>query len=199
MAIERGCKPAKRNALAVVASLVLALAVLLSIRSALAAPQLVRAVPPNDAVLGDAPSRIEMSFDQPLASDSAATEVTLAREGSPAEFRPLYAAVDHRDPTRLVVTPPQSLDQGHYTVSWQVTSAKDGSVTEGQYAFSISSSAPAGTAGEGGGGPDILFLSLITLAGIGGGAFLGLLLYLGRRLLGLGGHPTTETTLPQHH
>jgi hypothetical protein len=42
-------------------------------------------------------------------------------------------------------------------------------------------------------------MALITLAGIGGGAFLGLLLYLSRRALGLGGHPTTETTLPEHH
>jgi hypothetical protein len=42
-------------------------------------------------------------------------------------------------------------------------------------------------------------MALITLAGIGGGTFLALLLYLGRRALGLGGHPTTETTLPEHH
>ena len=73
-----------------------------------------RAEPPNDAVLGEAPARIEMWFDQPLVSDFAATEVTLAREGASAEIRPLYAAVDHRDPTRLVVSPPQSLDEGDY-------------------------------------------------------------------------------------
>jgi len=180
-----------------VASLLLLLAVLLSARSALADPQLVRADPPNDAVVDEAPARIEMWFDQRLASHSAATEVTLAREGAPAEIRPLYAAVDHRDPTRLVVSPPQSLDEGHYTVSWRITSAEDGSVSQGEYAFSISSTAPAGAAG--GSGPDILFIALMTTAGIGGGAFLGLLLYLARRALGIGGHPTTETTLPEHH
>jgi hypothetical protein len=32
-----------------------------------------------------------------------------------------------------------------------------------------------------------------------GAAILGLLLYLARRALGLGGHPTSETTLPEHH
>ena len=199
MAFEHDDKAAKRSALAAVTSALLVLAVLLSVRSAMADPQLVRTEPRNDAELREAPARVEMWFDQPLVSDFAATEVTLAREGAAAEFRPLYAAVDHRDPTRLVVSPPQSLDEGHYVVSWRITSAEDGSVSEGEYAFSISSSAPAGVAAEGDGGPDILFLSLITLAGIGGGAFLGLLLYLARRALGLGGHPTTETTLPEHH
>jgi methionine-rich copper-binding protein CopC len=199
MAIEHDSKTAKRSALAAVTFAFLMLAVLLSARSALADPQLVRTEPPNDAVLGEAPARIEMWFDQPLVSDFAATEVTLAREGASAEIRPLYAAVDHRDPTRLVVSPPQSLDKGHYTASWRITSAEDGSVSEGEYAFSISSSAPTGAAGEEGGGPDILFISLMTTAGIGGGAFLGLLLYLARRALGIGGHPTSETTLPEHH
>jgi len=199
MAIEGVGRTARRSALAAVTFAFLLLAVLLSARSALADPQLVRTEPPNDAVLGDAPGRIEMWFDQALASDSAATEVTLAREGAPAEIRPLYAAVDHRDPTRLIVSPPQSLDNGHYTLSWRITSAEDASVSQGEYAFSISSSAPAGTAGEGGSGPDILFMALMTLAGISGGAFLGLLLYLARRALGLGGHPTSETTLPEHH
>ena len=199
MAIKYDGKTARRSALAAITFAFLLLAVLLPAGSALADPQLVRAEPPNDAVLGDAPGRIEMWFDQPLASDSAATEVTLAREGASAEIRPLYATVDHRDPTRLVVSPPQSLDNGHYTVSWRITSAEDGSVSQGEYAFSISSSAPAGTTGGGGGGPDILFTALITTAGIGGGAFLGLLLYLARRALGIGGHPTSETTLPEHH
>ena len=169
----------------------------LSAQSALADPELVRTVPPNDAALDEAPGRVEMQFDQPLARGSDATEVTLAREGEPAEFRPLYAALDPRDSTRLIVTPPQSLDEGDYLIKWRITSAEDGSLSEGEYAFSISSSAPAGS--EGDSGPDILFLTLITLAGIGGGTFLGLLLYLGRRALGLGGHPTTETTLPEHH
>jgi methionine-rich copper-binding protein CopC len=197
MAIERVGRTARRSALASVTFAFLLLAVLLPARSALADPQLERTEPPNDAVLGDAPGRIEMWFDQPLASDSAATEVTIAREGAPAAIRPLYAAVDHRDPTRLIVSPPQSLDKGHYTLSWRITSAEDGSVSEGEYAFSISSSAPAGTADDS--GPDILFIALMTTAGIGGGAFLGLLLYLARRALGLGGHPTSETTLPEHH
>jgi methionine-rich copper-binding protein CopC len=200
MLIEHHGKTAKRTALAVVAfAALLSAVVLFSARSALADPQLVRAEPPNDAVLGEAPARVEMWFDQPLASGSAATEVTLALAGESTEFRPLYAAVDHRDPTRLVVSPPQSLDKGDYLIKWRITSAEDGSVSEGEYAFSIDSSAPAGSASEGGSGPDILFMALITLAGIGGGAFLGLLLYLARRALGLGGHPTTETTLPEHH
>ena len=187
---------AKRSALAAV-SLLLLLSALVPARSALADPQLERSEPPNDAVLGEAPARIEMWFDQPLASHSAATEVTLTREGADAEIRPLYAAVDHRDLTRLIVSPPQSLDEGDYVVSWRITSAEDGSVSEGEYAFSISSTAPAGTAEDS--GPDILFIALMTTAGIGGGAFLGLLLYLARRALGIGGHPTTETTLPEHH
>jgi len=197
MAIKRDGKTARQSALAAATFALSLLAVLLSARSALAAPQLVRAEPPNDSVLDEAPARIEMWFDQPLASDYAATEVTLTREGASAEFRPLYAAVDHRDPTRLIVSPPQSLDEGEYLIDWRITSAEDGSVSEGEYAFSISSSAPAGTAEDS--GPDILFIALMTTAGIGGGAFLGLLLYLARRALGIGGHPTTETTLPEHH
>jgi len=200
MLAELHRKAVKRTVLVAVAFAVLLLAsVLLPARSALANPQVVRAVPPNDAVLGEAPARVEMWFDQPLASDFAATEVTLERAGASTEIRPLYAAVDHRDPTRLLVSPPQSLDEGDYVVRWRITSAEDGSVSEGEYAFAISSSAPAVSASEGDGGPDILFLTLITTAGIGGGALLGLLLYLARRALGLGGHPTTETSLPEHH
>jgi methionine-rich copper-binding protein CopC len=149
--------------------------------------------------MDEAPARVEMWFDQPLASDFAATEVTLGLVGASTEIRPLYAAVDHRDPTRLLISPPQSLDEGRYLIEWRITSAQDGSVTEGEYAFSIASSAPAAAGSEGESGPDILFLALITLAGIGGGTFLGLLLYLFRRALGLGGHPPTETSLPEHH
>ena len=198
MLIELHRKTAKRTALVTVTFALLLLAsVLLPARSASADPELVRAQPPNDAELGEAPARIELWFDQSLVADFAATQVTLEREGT--EIRPLYAAVDHRDPTRLLVSPPQSLDQGDYVVKWRITSAEDGSVSEGEYAFSISSSAPAASEGEEDSGPDILFLALITTAGIGGGALLGLLLYLARRALGLGGHPTTETTLPEHH
>ena len=200
MLIEHHGKAAKRSALAAVAFAVLLLAAaLLSTRSALADPQLVRAEPPTESVLTDAPGQVDMWFSQPLARGSNATEVTLEREGASTQIRPLYAAVDPRDPTRLIVSPPQSLDKGDYVIKWRITSAEDGSVSEGEYAFSISSSAPAGPVNEGDSGPDILFLSLITLAGIGGGTLLGLVLYLGRRALGLGGHPTTETTLPQHH
>ena len=191
-------KAAKRSALAAAVA-VLLFAALPSTRSALADPQLVRAEPPNDVVLDEAPGRVEMQFDQPLARGSDATKVTLEREGASAEFRPLYAAVDPHDATRLIVSPPQSLDEGRYLIKWSVTSAQDESVSEGEYAFSISSSAPAGTGSKAESGPDILFLALITVAGIGGGTLLGLLLYLARRALGLGGHPTTETTLPQHH
>jgi methionine-rich copper-binding protein CopC len=156
-------------------------------------------VPPNDAVLGEAPDRIDLWFDQALVLDFAATEVTIERAGESTEVRPLYAAVDHRDPTRLLVSPPQALEEGEWSLKWRITSAEDGSVSEGEYTFSISSSAPVISAGEEDGGPDILFLSLMTTAGIGGGALLGLLLYLSRRALGLGGHPTTETSLPEHH
>ncbi len=200
MLTELHRKTAKRTALAAVAfAVLLSSLALLAARSASADPRLVRAEPPNDTVLGEAPARVEMWFDQPLASDFAATEVTIARTGGPTEIRPLYAAVDHRDPTRLLISPPQSLDEGDYLIKWQITSAEDGSVSEGEYAFSIDSSAPAGSASDEDSGPDILFLALITLAGMGGGTFLGLLLYLARRALGLGGHPTTETTLPEHH
>ena len=200
MLTELHRKTAKRTALAAVAfAVLLSSLALLPASLAYADPGLVRAEPPNDAVLREAPARVEMWFDQPLASDFAATEVTLALAGESAEFRPLYAAVDHRDPTRLVVSPPQSLDEGDYLIKWRITSAEDGSVSEGEYAFSIDSSAPAGSASDEDSGPDILFLALMTTAGIGGGAFLGLLLYLARRALGLGGHPTTETTLPEHH
>jgi len=198
MLIQHHGKAAKRSALAALAFAVLLLAgAMLSTHPALANPQLVRAVPPNDAVLGEAPGRVEMQFDQPLARGSDATEVTLERAGASTEIRPLYAAVDPGDLTRLMVSPPQSLDEGDYLIKWRITSAEDGSVSEGEYAFSISSSAPAGS--EESGGPDILFMALITLAGIGGGTFFGLLLYLTRRAFGLGGHPTTETTLPEHH
>jgi methionine-rich copper-binding protein CopC len=193
-------KAAKRTALAATAiAALLLVATLLSARSALAEATLVRTAPPADSILAEAPARVEMWFDQPLAPAFAATEVTLALAGAPTEIRPLYAAVDHRDPTRLIISPPQALNTGRYVIKWRITSAQDDSVSQGEYAFVISPSAAPVSSSEGEGGPDVLFLSLITLAGIGGGTFLGLLLYLFRRALGFGGHPVSEGTLPEHH
>ena len=193
-------KATKRTALAAMAIAALLLAAtLLSARSALAEATLVRTAPPNDSILAEAPARVEMWFDQPLTPAFAATDVTLALAGAPTEIRPLYAAVDHRDPTRLLISPPQALSTGRYVIKWRITSAQDDSVSQGEYTFVISPSAAPASSSEGEGGPDVLFLSLITLAGIGGGTFLGLLLYLFRRVLGFGGHPVSEGTLPEHH
>jgi methionine-rich copper-binding protein CopC len=193
-------KAAKRTALAATAIAVLLLAAtLLSWRPALAGAKVVRTDPPDDSTLAEAPARVEMWFDQPLAPAFAATEVTLALAGAPTEIRPLYAAVDRREPTRLIVSPPQALNAGRYVIKWRITSAQDDSVSQGEYTFVISASAALGSSSEGESGPDILFLSLITLAGIGGGTFLGLLLYLLRRALGFGGHPPSEGTLAEHH
>ena len=193
-------KAAKRTTLAAMAIAALLLAVtLLSARSALAEATLVRTAPPTDSILAEAPAQVEMWFDQPLAPSFAATEVTLALAGAPTEIRPLYAAVDHRDPTRLIISPPQALNTGRYVIKWRITSAQDDSVSQGEYTFVISPSAAPVSSSEGESGPDILFRSLITLAGIGGATFLGLLLYLLRRALGFGGHPVSEGTLPEHH
>ncbi len=200
MLSEHPGQAAKGAALAAIALAALVLAVILAAApSASANAVLVRADPPNDSVLGDAPVRVEMWFDQPLVSDFAATQVTLSLPEAGAEVQPLYAAVDRRDPTHLIISPPQALRAGRYLLRWRVAAAQDGSVSEGEYTFLISPSAAPVPAAGGSGGPDILFLSLITLAGIGGATFLGLVLYLARRTLGLGGHPPTEGTLPQHH
>ena len=106
--------------------------------------------PPNDAVLGDAPGAGRaVGSTSRCVSDFAATEVTLARRGAstrdPAALRCRRTAAT---PPRLSVSPPQSLDEGDYLVRWRITSAEDGSVSEGEYAFSISSSAPAVSASE---------------------------------------------------
>ncbi len=141
-------------------------------------------------MLTEAPSLMEMRFNEALVRDTDATSVTLRREGSTTEVHPLYEMVDPNDPTHLAFSPPPNLTAGRYIVSWRATSAETGETSEGEYAFTIDPDAVP-TASAGGGGPDLLRLALITLGGLAGGTFLGFLAYLFRRAIAFGGHPPT--------
>ncbi len=182
---------------ATTALLVLAVASLYS-PSALAQPDPVQVDPPEDAVLTEAPGLVTMQFSEALARDTDATGVTLRREGTTSEIHPLYEIVDPNDPTHLAFSPPPNLTAGRYVVSWRATSAETGETSEGEYALTIDPDAVP-TASVGGEGPDPLQLALITLGGLAGGTFLGLLAYLFRRAIAFGGHPTTEGTESEHH
>ena len=188
----RNQTPLTPSVLAATAVAAILVAAALYSSPALAKANPVRIEPPADAVLTEAPGLVEMWFSQPLTPGTDATSVTLRRQGSSTEIHPLYAAVAAADPTHLVFSPPPNLTAGRYIVSWRATSAQDGQVSQGEYAFTIDPSATPTGRGEGGSGPDLLKTILITLAGVAGGTFLGLLAYLFRRSIGFDWHRPPE-------
>lgn len=104
----------------------LVLAVLLP-SAAFAHAQLLGAEPAADAVLEVAPSRIELQFNEPIASLSARWT---GPDGATQDV------VAQTQDTGLHVTPPEDLAEGTHVLSWRVVSA-DGHPVGGSHVLSI--------------------------------------------------------------
>ena len=101
---------------------------------ALAHANLVRSLPEANSVLDTAPSELRLWFSE--APEPRFSEVQLLNSSGQRvdAVGPLHP--DANDPT-LLVAPLGHLSPGVYTVSWRATSADDGHITEGAFAFVV--------------------------------------------------------------
>jgi copper transport protein len=102
--------------------------------------------PAANASLKTAPDKLTMSFTEPIDPSSASVQVLDPQQ----EAVQGVGAVATSDAGKTVTVSLPKLDPGVYTVSWRVTSASDGHVTAGIYAFLIdpSGTIPAPTTSE---------------------------------------------------
>jgi methionine-rich copper-binding protein CopC len=204
-AIRRGREPTRYLRRAIIALLALGAAMAIPVPPAHAQVELTEANPPDGAQLERAPDVVHLCFSEPVNIDDTTTfafsyEMPEGRHlGLRIVFQPDGECAD--------VYPglPDERPAGDYTFEWQVTAAAGDEEGSGTLHFDVTASStasespsptpggitPAATASpEGGaetgdngngGGPDILFLALITIASVGGAAVLFTMGYLLRR------------------
>ncbi|HYN64138.1 MAG TPA: copper resistance CopC family protein, partial [Candidatus Limnocylindrales bacterium] len=100
--------------------------------------ELISSDPAANATLADAPGKLTMTFSEAIDAPSATVNLLTTRQQVIPGVGPL--TVDQAGSTATVPLP--TLTPGTYTVSYQVTSAVDGHVTSGIFAFLID---PTGT------------------------------------------------------
>lgn len=125
--------PARRRAGALLAGLVAALGIVLGVASpASAHATLEGTAPAQNAVVGSAPSRVTLTFDEGVGISADSIRV----------FDPAGARVDDgrtvstSNPDTIAIGVRSGLGQGTYTVAWHVISA-DSHPVEGAYVFSV--------------------------------------------------------------
>jgi copper transport protein len=99
--------------------------------------KLIRANPAPNAVLGQAPTQVQLWFDEPLEIAFSKVQV-LDGQRQNVETGEFQLAAD--DPKSLIVALKPTGD-GSYTVLWQVLSAADGHITRGVFAFGVGTAA----------------------------------------------------------
>jgi methionine-rich copper-binding protein CopC len=181
-------RPAKLLAL-----LLLFWAVSLMLPTAVGAqPRLLESTPRQDARLGRPPQTMRLCFSEPIAranpNDYGLTLTHAGGASVPLSVRPTA------DGTCLEAQAawPQEAT-GAYTLFWRVRQEQGGQSLSGSLSFTI---APPSR-------PDVLRLSLLTAAAVGGAAVLGVLLTLFRYSVGFEPHrPQAEAeseSLAGHH
>jgi methionine-rich copper-binding protein CopC len=158
---------------------------LLTLAAALALPaspafsqiELSESDPPDGARLDAPPAIIHLCFSQLVSTLRPSYEMPDGQGLSlQISFQPDGQCVDIR--TEL----PEERPTGEYIFSWLVTAAGSDEEEAGSISFHV----------ETDGGPDILLITLITVAVIGGAAVLTSLLYLVRRSIGFEPHRPPE-------
>ncbi len=97
--------------------------------------KLVRADPAPGAVLRTPPRAVRLVFNEELASQGSTVAVVDARGRRVDDGR---GGLDLEDlDRRTLVARLRRLGPGRYVVRWQATSADDGYVAKGQYAFTV--------------------------------------------------------------
>lgn len=85
------------------------------------------------------PTRVTVTFDEPVSVESSDALVVRARDGTTFACAG-GARIDPQDATRVVCTLHAPLPRGVYTVSWRATSA-DSHVVHGSFSFGVASAA----------------------------------------------------------
>ena len=141
MATKRASsRPALHRLLAVVAGLVLA-ATAIGLASAHADYE--RSLPEADAVVREAPSRIDVWFTQEMFKREGANTLTL--EDTDGATLAEGAVLDDADRAHLSLEVVADLEAGEYLVRWTTLSAVDGDEADGSFAFTIDPNAPEPT------------------------------------------------------
>lgn len=123
----------------VIAATLIAIALTLSVAGRTAAhAELVSSTPPANASLLESPASLSVTFSEPIDPVTAAVLLFDDRQQVVTGIGPV--TVDEPDLTAAVKLP--ALDPGVYTVSYRVTSAVDGHVSTGIWAFQVD---PTGT------------------------------------------------------
>ena len=130
----------KRLTAALVAAIILQL-ITATVASAHAA--LLRSDPSDGATLETAPEQVTMWFDEPVSAQFSSMRL-LDGDSQPVSGATVHDNPD--DPTSLIVKMPP-LDDGVYTLLWQVLSASDGHYAQGVLVLGIGASAELTGAG----------------------------------------------------
>lgn len=116
-----------------------ALLALLTISVVSAHAKLIKANPAPNAVLGSAPSQIQLWYDEPLDLGFSEVQV-LDAQRQRIDTEKLQAVPN--DP-KTVIVPLKQIGDGSYTVIWKVLSQADGHITRGVFAFGVGETAGA--------------------------------------------------------
>lgn len=169
-----------QKGLAAVGLAVLTVAWLMTTASAHAL--LLKSDPEHKAVLEQAPEQVGAWFGEELETQLSQMQVFNAQE---KQIDSGDGRVDLTDPDHasMLVSLPESLSNGTYTVRWRAVSADDGDATEGEFFFDVTSSeATTGPALESSPSPagneaDFPVVELVVAIGFLLAILTGLLLY----------------------
>ncbi len=122
--------------------IIVALSGLALVRPAWAHATLLRSVPPANAVLDQAPAKIQLWFSEALEPSYSGIDVL---DSTGKKINPAEATVDPSDPTSMSVEP-GPLPDGVYTIAWRNVSRDDGHPLTGSFAISVGQAAPGAIA-----------------------------------------------------
>ena len=122
----------KCTALRVSLSLMVVLALGMPAASALAHSMLVKAEPPQRAVLTKSPSQVRLWFNEQIEGDYASLVVLDDKSQSITEVKPTLAP----DDPKSIILPLPELVPGKYSIKFRVLSV-DGHVVESSFGFTV--------------------------------------------------------------
>lgn len=103
-----------------------------------------RSNPPEDAVIPEAPERLDVWFAEEVQKVEGANSLTVTdANGTRVDTGDLV--IDDDDRTHMSIGLQPDLPDGVYTVVWVTTSDADGDTDDGDFVFTVDASAPAPT------------------------------------------------------
>ncbi len=119
----------------IVLPLLVLAATLLLWRGAAAQAQVIKSWPAPDGLVASGLAGINVVFAEPL--DPKSSGLTVSRAADSVRVDRGDSRLDSPDGRMLAVSLPPDLPSGKYRVNWTAVSAKDGSKTTGDYAFTV--------------------------------------------------------------